>query len=66
MEGKTQKFRRIALVWVKIDVNSSPRPPARVKSCGRKQVSPTAGVGKETGFVARILTSDIICKISEI
>ena len=30
--------------------------PARAKNLGRKQVSSTAGVGKETGFVARILT----------
>ena len=36
-------------------MNSSLRPPARKKCWGRKQVSLTAGLGKE--FVARILTS---------
>ena len=56
-EDEIQNFRRFAPIWVKIDMNSSPRPPARVKNWGRKQVSSTVGVGKETGFAVRILTS---------
>ena len=56
-EGKTQNFWRYAPILVQIDMSSSPSPHARAKNWGRKHVPSTVGVGKETGSVARILTS---------
>ena len=40
-------------------MSSSPSPHARAKNWGRKHVPSTVGVGKETGSVARILTSGL-------
>ena len=57
-EGKTQNFWRYAPILVQIDMSSSPSPHARAKNWGRKHVPSTVGVGKETGSVARILTSE--------
>ena len=58
-EGKTQNFWRYAPILVQIDMSSSPSPHARAKNWGRKHVPSTVGVGKETGSVARILTSGL-------
>ena len=49
---KPKIFRRFAPILVIITLKFS---PARAENSGRKQVSSTVGVGKETGSVARIL-----------